>query len=340
MCVIFFVDEERPYAGQIEAAFNQNPQGAGIAWREGGKVHWRKGLELEEIKEECAYRPIPYVAHFRVASMNQQQLDYLCHPFPLTDDVETDLEGSTDGYVLFHNGSWTSWKHDLREAIFKSGKKLPPDPWIDTRAMAWVAHHFGLGMLELIDQKIFIISPTNYNGFGDEWYKIPVGSEGKTFWASNKLWMNHHGNKTGHWSHGWGKTREETDDYYKRRIASLPGGQAGGPDPDMSPFRGEDKTAEGVQGAQDQQKAVPEGHEEGASTGGTADSEGEEDPGAVLSALESDDAEALLWACSINQYPISKKPKIRYPVRPQDDAEDRAKRETLRARGIEMVGPL
>src|SRR3990167_4580457 len=127
--------------------FSANDHGGGVAWREGGLVHWKKGLDEAEMQEFVAALPLPFVAHFRIASCGAKSKE-LCHPFPVSKDASLALEGTTKGYVLFHNGHWAEWKPFTKETALKMGRPLPTGQWSDTRAMAWAAHNYGLGIWE------------------------------------------------------------------------------------------------------------------------------------------------------------------------------------------------
>ena len=72
MCVIFLAQSTRPTAEMITAGFTANRDGGGMAWRDPdseGQVQWHKGLTLEEMLQYADTLPLPYVMHFRVASL-------------------------------------------------------------------------------------------------------------------------------------------------------------------------------------------------------------------------------------------------------------------------------
>lgn len=183
MCVIFVCDKERPTDEMVEKAFDTNNSGAGIAWREKGNVRWEKGLDVDEIKELCKTAPIPFVAHFRIPSCGGVT-PALCHPFPIEKDVNLALSGNTKSHVLFHNGHWGQWKATVLETAVKRGAKLPVGKWSDSRGMAWTAYHYGLGILEMIDEKTIAFGPgpDDLELTGSGWAKV------NGVWCSNKLW--------------------------------------------------------------------------------------------------------------------------------------------------------
>lgn len=198
MCVIFIAEVVRPTGDMVEKAFRANGAGGGVAWRKDKKtVAWKKGLDVEEMKELCATLPLPYIAHFRIPSAGQARQPELCHPFPIDHKVPLFLEGTTGGYVLFHNGHWSKWKEYSLEAAVKSDVDIPMGRWIDTRAMAWVASIYGLGILEFIDEKAVAFGPADIEVVsGTGWFEIEVGkgTDMKKFWASNRGWENYVGN--------------------------------------------------------------------------------------------------------------------------------------------------
>lgn len=146
---------------------------------------WKKGLTLDEVQELIARVPMPFIAHFRVPSCGGPS-EFLTHPFPIQKDVPLDIEGSTKGSVLFHNGHWNSWKQTMLDASVRGSNKLPVGKWSDSRAMAWMAANYGIGMLEFIDEKCVVFGPKELELFGQHgWAKIR--QEGG-IWVSNKGW--------------------------------------------------------------------------------------------------------------------------------------------------------
>lgn len=191
MCVISLSNKARPSEEMVEKMYNANDHGAGIAWREGDgkdrKVKWEKGLDLEEIQKLIAKVPMPFVAHFRIASCGGQ-VPALTHPFPISRDVQLALSGTTKGYVLFHNGHWGNYKSEAMKAAQSFGQKVPTDKWSDSRTMAWMAHLYGLGILEFIDEKCI--------AFGPDDLEI-VGKLGHSDWSQvNDVWVSNR-----HWEH-------------------------------------------------------------------------------------------------------------------------------------------
>lgn len=232
MCVIAIISKTRPKPEAVEKMYNQNSHGGGVAWREKGLVKWKKGLNLEQMQDLIKNLPTPFIAHFRIASAGAQ-IKELCHPFPVSIKAQLDLEGETKGYVLFHNGHWSQWKDFTKETALKMGRALPIGPWSDTRALAWHAHNYGLGILEMIDEKVVAFGPTDLEVLRgrDGWDEVDG------VWCSNKYWNasysggfggKHRGAThegiAGFFSRG-ARDQSDDDSYYKKAPASLAGGK-------------------------------------------------------------------------------------------------------------------
>lgn len=169
-----------------------NGHGGGVAWRADGLVHWKKGLDLNEMLALNRTMPLPYVMHFRIPSGDTSKSQLVCHPFIVSNECPADAyEGTTTDYVLFHNGHWASWKHKVEElARTNQVAKLPTGPWSDSRALAWYSSHLGLGILEFIDEKVICFGPNPLDEelFG-KWsvYKPNEGKSG--YVVSNEGWV-------------------------------------------------------------------------------------------------------------------------------------------------------
>jgi hypothetical protein len=147
MCVILVCPDEtkRPDRAVLDACHAANPHGAGVAWREGGRVRWMKNLEPDDLEALLPELPGEVVIHFRWASVGGVDAD-LCHPFPVTRKAETDLFGSAKA-VVFQNGTWGAYDEALRRLTNGQGRKLPDGPMSDTRAAALCVRVHGREML-------------------------------------------------------------------------------------------------------------------------------------------------------------------------------------------------
>ena len=139
MCVILVCPKKvRPSKDVLYACHAANPHGAGVAWRENGKVRWQKNLGpgklmglLKELEGEV-------VIHFRWASVGGVD-PRLCHPFPITPRANVSLSGAAES-VLFHNGTWSGYAEALERLSQASGVEAPRSPMSDTRAAALLVH--------------------------------------------------------------------------------------------------------------------------------------------------------------------------------------------------------
>lgn len=191
MCVIMIVDKLRPTEVMVEKAWQRNDDWGGIAWREpakdgkGTEVCWKKGIQtVEEMDELIATLPLPFIAHFRIASSGGVKRS-LCHPFPVEKNTTLALEGRTKGDVLFHNGDWKGWPEAAREAAILSNTHIPVGHWSDTRAIAWLSAIYGTGFMEFLpEQKGVVFGPQLMDVFtGPGWIKV------NDVWCSNDYFM-------------------------------------------------------------------------------------------------------------------------------------------------------
>lgn len=198
MCVIIIADEgKRPSTEMVKQAWKKNDHGGGIAWRQTSpitgkkEVVWKKGLSLEEMEKMCAELPLPYIAHFRLVSSGSL-CDELCHPFEITKENLNRSEGTTEDYVLFHNGTWGfNWSEKVLDIALRPDNPygLPKGEWSDTRAMSYMiawskgnqenGHHF----MDFIGQKGVAFGPTDYDVFSgkDGWSEVGPDK----IWCSN-----------------------------------------------------------------------------------------------------------------------------------------------------------
>jgi predicted glutamine amidotransferase len=146
MCVILKCTESRPEQELIDRCEASNGDGMGAAWFEEvdgeRKVHYLKGIEDPEHVGDLAQElPLPYTLHFRTTTEGGTRPE-LTHPFPITAEAETDLEGYADR-VLFHNGTISDWDEVMKFFIASHGPDSIPDvtSMSDSRAAAYLVHH-------------------------------------------------------------------------------------------------------------------------------------------------------------------------------------------------------
>jgi hypothetical protein len=207
VCVIYACESALPSDKELEQGALCNADGAGIAWLKGGKVHWLKGLEsdpkviAETLKEQKI--DFPFALHFRAASIGGIDPE-LTHPFPLSPEVETWLAGS-HSHVLFHNGTWSMWDNTLRDMIlYNEGMTLPSGPWNDTRALAFIAAHKGIDILQFISKEsrelIMHNNKTNPFTYFGKWYEHKGWSQSiDTDLQWNRKWTSHNGRDDWEW---------------------------------------------------------------------------------------------------------------------------------------------
>lgn len=249
MCVIAFadVDSPRPSESMVGRMYLANEYGAGIAWREekDGKkvVRWKKGLSMEDAQKLVQEVPKPFVIHFRIPSCGGPHKS-LNHPFPVDHDAGLYFDGETEGSVLFHNGTWGDWRKFSLDTASRQPEKFPIGRWSDSRAMAWCASIYGLGILELINEKVIVFGPEKIDIFGDGW------DEEEGVFVSNKGWKHRQ----------WPPYKSNTS-YHSQVPASVAGGpkektlqlppasgKPGGASQE-TPFRAEERPAPSVASA-------------------------------------------------------------------------------------------
>lgn len=189
MCVLWAVPEggSIPSEEIVKQGLKSNPDGAGVAWVEGGKVHWKKGLSTsEEIFSILEGKKPPFLIHARLASIGGKGNE-LTHPFPVGGDL--DLEGSSSIGVIAHNGHWTGWEQDVKLYLYGGGV-MPEGPMSDTRFMALAAARLG----DLLDiryicpsgQKVALLTPTGmWISNPNIWNIEPKDSRWTGYWQSS-----------------------------------------------------------------------------------------------------------------------------------------------------------
>ena len=160
MCVIYVAKKALPEDSELSRGSVKNPDGAGVAWvaphpEQSGvqMIHWKKGLkDAKEVKEFINDKklPLPLVIHFRTASVGPK-VPELTHPFPIMPGVPLWQEGCANE-VLFHNGTLSNWEDLVLNVGLKSTQKFPEGDWSDSRALAWLTHLKGPGVLNFLSK--------------------------------------------------------------------------------------------------------------------------------------------------------------------------------------------
>lgn len=163
MCVILVCPEGvRPDPDTVAACHEINPHGIGLAWRSGGLVHWRKGLDPAGLLERLGDVPGEAVIHFRWASVGEV-VPQLCHPFPVTAKAGTRLSGRARS-LLFHNGTWPQWRSMLHRM---PRSHRPAGHLSDTRVAASLLSLTGPTVLDELPGRWVVFGPGATSLHGD-----------------------------------------------------------------------------------------------------------------------------------------------------------------------------
>jgi hypothetical protein len=160
MCVVLICPpKQRPDLTILRACHAANPHGAGVAWRDKRRIHWRKALTPGEVNHLIQQVHGEVIIHFRWASVGGVE-PLLCHPFPVTAEAALGYEGLCKS-VLFHNGTWGNWE---------SAQEIIGDldgPMSDSRAVAALVHHKGSKPLKKLPGRWAIMHAKEIELFGD-----------------------------------------------------------------------------------------------------------------------------------------------------------------------------
>lgn len=132
MCVAILVKSNDPIDAQdLWRMELDNPHGAGIAYPEGDRLRFIKGLRWRQILELQKRIPRPHLIHFRWATHGGKR-PALTHPFVLGERAfHSALKGYADA-VLIHNGVWSNYARHIPDHV----KKIDVS---DTQVAAYVA---------------------------------------------------------------------------------------------------------------------------------------------------------------------------------------------------------
>lgn len=281
MCVIFVVDKERPTSEMVSKAYDVNSKGGGVAWRDKDTVKWVKGLNEEEMVKFAKKLPIPFMMHFRKDTVGGDSMP-MTHPFVVDKHSPITLNGQTNSYVMMHNGTWHQWKERLLEAAVRSNTPIPGGRWSDSRAMAFLASIYGIGALEVIDERSAVLSPTDIQVFGSTWYRV------NGVIVSNKLWED-------------GKVRQSTNPKDIKEAKEVKDEKAGGTSHQATFCRND----QALQRKEDQPQGMEAG-KKGLQSVKTVIEGVVEDRYTVHHSLatEEDRLEAIEWVRSLNHSPF------------------------------------
>jgi len=174
MCVILVCPTKvRPSREILDACHQANPHGAGVAWRDGGKVKWFKDLNPEELARLLPLLPGEIVIHFRLASVGGVD-PKLCHPFPITPQATVRRSGQARA-VLFHNGTWGGWRETYRAMPRHC---LSSGPLSDSRVAAALVELNGMDVLDDLPGRYVVFDRDFTELFGDwqRWQGMKVSN--------------------------------------------------------------------------------------------------------------------------------------------------------------------
>lgn len=177
MCVIMCYKDNYPRLKDLKSAEEINGHGAGIGWIEDGKVKFKKGLTSGQVWKCIKENDIqlPFVIHFRIKSVGDI-VSELTHPFPISTNVNDDLEGITDK-LFFHNGTYNKWDDDLLDTCVRQGLKIPDGELSDSKALAFLCAVYGDNYLKLINtqSRFTILSKNGIKVYGSGWEEVSKG---------------------------------------------------------------------------------------------------------------------------------------------------------------------
>ncbi len=175
MCIIAVCVSRKLTPTEIRNCAEVNSDGAGIAWRERDKNHFRKGfMYVEEFEEFYKnFSVLPHIVHFRIATSGGVT-EEMCHPYIVS--LESPLRTKWDGSnpLLFHNGVIHDWRNTFlqflpevaRERRKRAGSrhrsKILSGCWSDTRAAAVMVALLGDEVLSFLEGKFALLDKNGH----------------------------------------------------------------------------------------------------------------------------------------------------------------------------------
>jgi glutamine phosphoribosylpyrophosphate amidotransferase len=212
VCVIFVCKDRLPMEDELRAAWVRNSDGAGVAWWDGQKVRWRKGLmRLSDLLELLPQLKLPSVIHFRAATHGGITPE-LTHPFIISTHRPYNLElrGTLrkGEALLFHNGVENTALSQLIQVLALKGKRLDTCHMSDSRAIALLVSLVGTVALSMFHSKFALVD-----------WRGEVEIRGHFYDEDGILVSSHYKcdykHLYGHGQYGWGLAGEE---WLKRRF--------------------------------------------------------------------------------------------------------------------------
>lgn len=183
MCVIIGCVNQKPNKEIVDKCHRANSDGAGAMWFEGDKVCYEKGLNNEQIFDLIQKIELPFVLHFRAASIGGKS-EKLTHPFEMSVESPLKMKGSCDKAVV-HNGTVSEWELLLAAA----GIEKPIGEDIsDSRAIAMISGKDNEKFLAKIKGNYIVAdgSTGDFRTYGD--FRDGIGQDEAGMIFSNFTW--------------------------------------------------------------------------------------------------------------------------------------------------------
>ena len=210
MCVIINIENGKfPKSQTLKDAEMLNSHGGSIAWLEDGKINYRKGLKAKKIIKIIEKRLIPNgvktaIIHFRIASVGNVN-PKLCHPFPISKEVKTDLHVNDSKFdLLFHNGTISNWEKMLIKSIQDNPAKIPKGELSDSRIIAFLLNRHGNDIIkDSTMNKFSILTHKGIVKFGS-WVKVDDNQCSNDYFVKKTATTNSMFNYDNAWYGGYG----------------------------------------------------------------------------------------------------------------------------------------
>lgn len=197
MCVIINVEDGKfPDYKTLQDAESLNSHGGSIAWLDNGKINYHKGITAKKVNSIIQKKLKPNdikiaIIHFRIASVGKVN-QKLCHPFPISNNVNTDLKVMDSNHdLLFHNGTISNWQDILIESIQGNICKIPKGELSDSRVMAYLINTLGYEFLKSVTDgnRFSILTKQGIIQYG-KWVKIGDNQCSNDYFVKSNFYEN------------------------------------------------------------------------------------------------------------------------------------------------------
>lgn len=232
MCVIICVEQGKfPSKATLKDAQSTNSHGGSIAWlNKDGTKSYKKNIKAKEISYIINNELIPNhittaIIHFRIASVGGVTPS-LCHPFEITSSVNLNMERyNTNVDLLFHNGTWSDYEHELIRYIkTKTNVSIPKGLYSDSRIMAYLAKKKGIDelfkLLKGTSDKVAILTSTGIIKHGVNWCMVDDVSCSNNYFKGRLAFGEYDWSKWDRKYESYGDTTWYKDDKTKNKWTS------------------------------------------------------------------------------------------------------------------------